>query len=229
MAEHGGTAGRKLSRWVAAGPGAALAAVLVCLWAGPVPAVTAAHLTPLAHATFATPPTHAAFATPPALIALATPPASAVPAGTPTGRAPTRWRVPLVPNPAVLRGFAPPAQRWLAGHRGVDLAAAAGQPVHSAGAGTVVHAGHVVDRGVVVVEHGDLRTSYEPIDAVVRRGDMVGQGTVLGTVGAISSHCPTTSCLHWGLRRGQIYLNPMLLLRPGPVRLLPVWARVGGG
>ena len=30
------------------------------------------------------------------------------------------------------------------------------------------------------------------------------------------------TCLHWGARRGDTYLDPLSLLRPlGPVRLLP--------
>ena len=135
-----------------------------------------------------------------------------------------RWGWPLQPVPRVLRRFDPPAQRWLAGHRGVDLAAAPGQPVLAAGAGTVAFAGYIVNRGVVVVAHGELRTTYEPVDASVARGDAVARGAVLGTVGTGSAHCPVT-CLHWGLRRGGDYLDPLRLLRPGPVRLLPVWGR----
>ena len=119
--------------------------------------------------------------------------------------------------------FRPPAQRWLAGHRGIDLAATPGQSVHAAAAGTVTFAGYIVDRGVVVVGHGALSTTYEPIDPSVRRGDAVGRGSLLGAVGAESSHCPGQTCLHWGLRRGREYLDPMLVIDPGSVRLLPVW------
>ena len=136
----------------------------------------------------------------------------------------TAWQWPLQPTPTVLRGFEPPAQRWLAGHRGVDLAATSGQAVHAAEAGIVVFAGRVVDRDVVVVSHGDLRTTYEPVKASVGRGDVLGRGSVLGTVEAGSTHCPGTTCLHWGLLRGRDYLNPMLLRRPGPVYLLPFLA-----
>jgi hypothetical protein len=34
--------------------------------------------------------------------------------------------------------------------------------------------------------------------------------------------CPVAACLHWGLRRGADYLDPLALLGLGPVRLLPV-------
>jgi hypothetical protein len=33
--------------------------------------------------------------------------------------------------------------------------------------------------------------------------------------------CPAAACLHWGLRRGEVYLDPMLLLG-FRVRLLPL-------
>ena len=100
-----------------------------------------------------------------------------------------------------------------------------GQVVYAAGAGIVVFAGRVVDRGVVVVSHGALRTTYEPVTASVGRGDTVSPGSSLGTVEAGSAHCPGATCLHWGLLRGRDYLNPLLVLWPGPVHLLPVWAR----
>ena len=49
---------------------------------------------------------------------------------------------PLRPPPVVVRAFDAPAPNWQRGHRGVDLAGAPGQPVHAAGAGTVVFAGY---------------------------------------------------------------------------------------
>ncbi|GAC1326527.1 MAG: hypothetical protein NVSMB13_11660 [Mycobacteriales bacterium] len=55
---------------------------------------------------------------------------------------------------AVVRGFDPPATRYGAGHRGVDLAAPVGQPVTAAGGGVVSIAGDVAGRGVLVVVHG---------------------------------------------------------------------------
>ena len=60
---------------------------------------------------------------------------------------------PLRPPPAVLRGFDAPKPNWTAGHRGVDLAGAAGQRVYAAGAATVVFAGELAGRPVVSLEH----------------------------------------------------------------------------
>jgi hypothetical protein len=34
--------------------------------------------------------------------------------------------------------------------------------------------------------------------------------------------CPVAACLHWGLRRGEVYLDPLSLLAPPEVRLLPM-------
>jgi hypothetical protein len=35
------------------------------------------------------------------------------------------------------------------------------------------------------------------------------------------------ACLHWGLRRGETYLDPMTLLSPPRVRLLPMGQLTG--
>lgn len=118
------------------------------------------------------------------------------------------------PGP-VVRGFDPPAQDWLPGHRGVDLAAPVGSSVHAAAAGRVSVAQVIAGRGVVTIVHGELRTTYEPVRASVRVGDQVAAGEVIGTVEA--GHCPA-GCLHFGLKRGDEYLDP---LGGSDVRLLP--------
>ena len=122
----------------------------------------------------------------------------------------------------VSRPFAPPEHRWGVGHRGVDLLTAPGAPVRAAGAGRVSYAGLLAGRGVVVVVHGALRTTYEPVTATVGLGDLVAGGEVIGEVEAGHLGCPVLACLHWGLRRGEDYLDPVRLVEPGPVRLLPV-------
>lgn len=136
--------------------------------------------------------------------------------------APTSWQLPL-PDTVVLRAFDPPASRWSAGHRGVDLAAAAGADVLAAGDGVVAFAGQVGGRLVVVVRHGELRTTYLPVRASVRVGTHVRAGQAIGTL-LPGTHCGARSCLHWGLLRGDTYLDPMSLLRPGHARLVRVWS-----
>jgi murein DD-endopeptidase MepM/ murein hydrolase activator NlpD len=133
---------------------------------------------------------------------------------------------PLAP-PSVVRRFDPPPQPWLAGHRGVDLAAPSGAVVRAAGAGTVIFAGQVAGRGVLSVVHaGGLRTTYEPVTATVVVGEVVTTGAPLGTLDAGHPGCPVAACLHWGLRRGDLYLDPLALLGLGRVRLLPTSALV---
>ncbi len=129
---------------------------------------------------------------------------------------------PLSP-PTVVRPFDPPPQPWLTGHRGADLAGLPGSPVLSAGPGTVLFAGVVAGRGVVSVVHpGGLRTTYEPVHATVGAGDAVRAGSAIGTLAAGHPGCPVAACLHWGLRRGDVYLDPAALLGRGRVRLLPL-------
>ncbi|MFI9252743.1 murein hydrolase activator EnvC family protein [Streptomyces sp. NPDC053069] len=168
-------------------------------------------------------------------VAVLTPPAWAdrpVPAPGPTPASPVpavarTW--PVGVHPLVLRGWEPPATVYGPGHRGVDLSAPAGAPVRAVAAGRVTFAGRVAGRGVVSVDLSgtDLRTTYEPVTPSVRKGDEVGPGDVVGTVERTGSHCGTATCVHWGLRRGGTYLNPLSLLPPwllhrGPPRLLPV-------
>jgi murein DD-endopeptidase MepM/ murein hydrolase activator NlpD len=131
---------------------------------------------------------------------------------------------PLPGTPAVDRGFLPPASAWGAGHRGVDLRGYPREPVLAAGPGRVVYAGLLAGRGVVTVSHeGGLRTTYEPVSATVRVGQLVARGTPLGRLGSGHRSCRAgTTCLHWGLLRGDSYLDPLGLIADRPVRLLPL-------
>lgn len=167
--------------------------------------------------------------------AVLTPPAWAdppPPGAPPPPRAPVpaiarTW--PVGVHPLVVQGWEPPETAYGPGHRGVDLSAPAGSPVRALAPGRVSFAGRVAGRGVISVDltGTDLRTTYEPVTPSVRAGDAVGPGEVVGTVERTGSHCATVTCVHWGLRRGGTYLNPLSLLPPwllhrGPPRLLPV-------
>ena len=130
---------------------------------------------------------------------------------------------PLRPRPLVRRRFDPPAVRWGRGHRGVDLAGRPGQRVSAALAGRVTYAGRLAGRGVVVVDHGATRTTYEPVTASVRVGDRVAAGGLVGRLELFGSHCFPRACLHWGLIQGRDrYLDPLSLLGAAPVILLPL-------
>ena len=132
------------------------------------------------------------------------------------------WAAPL-PDAAVTRPFEVLLHRYAAGHRGVDLAGAPGAPVLAAGDGVVVYAGMVAGRPVVSVDHaGGLRTTYEPVSPSVGAGQVVARGSPLGTLEPGHAGCPVAACLHWGLRRGEDYLDPSWLLTPPRIRLLPL-------
>jgi murein DD-endopeptidase MepM/ murein hydrolase activator NlpD len=134
---------------------------------------------------------------------------------------------PLRPRPAVLRIFDAPSPKWNRGHRGVDLAGVAGQPVYAAGPGTVVFAGELAGRTLVSVAHpGGLRTTYEPVRPSVRVGQLVVAGTVIGELEAGHDGCAAAACLHWGAMWGPAsradYVDPLGLLASTPVRLKPL-------
>ncbi|MGH3460385.1 MAG: murein hydrolase activator EnvC family protein [Kribbellaceae bacterium] len=141
-------------------------------------------------------------------------------AGPDSSRYAGRW--PLSPRPEVIRAFEPPPRPWLSGHRGVDLAGAPGQAVHAPVTGTVSYAGPLAGRGVIVLTHGATRTTYEPVVAAVHVGQLIAAGHPIGRLSGAGSHCGPRACLHWGLRQGDEYLDPLSLLTVSPVRLLPL-------
>ncbi|WP_200943020.1 murein hydrolase activator EnvC [Cellulomonas sp. Root485] len=144
------------------------------------------------------------------------PPGPPPPAGT--------YRLPLAGSTDVVRPFERPPERWAAGHRGVDLRSALGAEVVSPVAGVVTYAGTVGGRSVVTVTDVDgRRSSVEPLGPAVRVGDRVAAGAPLGTLTVDGSHCAPSVCLHWGVRVGEDYVDPLSLLAgAGPAVLLPL-------
>jgi murein DD-endopeptidase MepM/ murein hydrolase activator NlpD len=158
-----------------------------------------------------------------ACVLVGPPAASAAPGTPPPPPLAALWVLPLAGQPTVTRGFEAPTHPYAAGHRGVDLAASAGAPVVAAGDGTVAFAGMIAGRPVVSIDHANgLRTTYEPVQASVGAGQAVARGSPIGTLVTGHAGCPTSACLHWGLRRGETYLDPLALLRPPHIRLLPM-------
>lgn len=140
---------------------------------------------------------------------------------------PARLDWPLRPRPTVTREFDAPRPDWQRGHRGVDLAGTPGQAVHAAGTATVVFAGRSGGRPVVSLAHpGGLRTSYEPVTATVRVGQLVAAGVVLGSLEPGHPGCSASACLHWGAMWGPAsradYVDPLGLLASTPIRLKPL-------
>ncbi len=155
------------------------------------------------------------------LVGPAAPPASPVPS---SGGTETGWSWPLAPDPTVLRQFAAPPSPWLPGHRGADLSAGPGQGVLAPADAVVAFSGTVVDRGVLTLDHASgLRTSYEPVSGIVPVGTRVTRGQVVAVLTSQPGHCAPGTCLHWGLRRGSTYLDPLaLVVDRGPPVLLPL-------
>lgn len=115
---------------------------------------------------------------------------------------------PPVPGP-VVAGFDAPTE-YGPGHRGVDLGAPVGTPVRASAPGTVTFAGRVVDTAWVTVDHGPVRTTVGPMaEITVRRGQRVAGGDVLGAAGRAHG----TAAVHWSLRRGDTYLDPLAVGR----------------
>ena len=153
-----------------------------------------------------------------------------------------RYRSPTAASrPRVVRPFEKPAERWSAGHRGVDLAVPEhDRRVYAPAPGTVVFSGTVVNRKVLVIAHPDgRRSTFEPMDEALPVGTTVAAGDIIGTVAGAAdgnSERPyrrcSTVCLYWGVRQGGArgdgsgkdaeYINPMSLLgSKEPSILLP--------
>ncbi len=94
-------------------------------------------------------------------------------------------------------------------HHGVDIAAPAGSPIHSAKAGTVTFAGSRGGYGnVVIIDHGDgVETRYAHcLTLGVEIWQRVGAGEVVATVG--STGRSTGPHVHFEVRRGGVAIDP---------------------
>ncbi len=162
-------------------------------------------------------------------LALVVAPLPSVEASAASKRPPAvNWRdrpnVALPVSPLVVaNGFDPPAKRWEPGHRGVDLRAGIGQPVYAAASGLVIYAGQLVDRPVISIRHGFVRTTYEPVSPVVNKGQQVSAGQLVGHLTSRHESCDDY-CLHFGAIAGDQYLDPLRMLgRLGTPVLRPLW------
>ena len=147
---------------------------------------------------------------------------AAAPTVLPSPPTPGTW--PLISH-HVVQGFEPPSHAYGAGHRGVDLLGTLATPVYAARDGTVSFAGPLAGRGVVVIDHGDTRTTYEPVDPTVTAGTSVAAGDQIGRLEVNQSHCFPDACLHWGWinNADDTYRDPLdLVATTQRVRLLPL-------
>jgi murein DD-endopeptidase MepM/ murein hydrolase activator NlpD len=110
--------------------------------------------------------------------------------------------------------FDAPDTPYGAGHRGMDIPGLAGSDVSAVAAGVVTFAGTVAGIGVVTIDHGSERSTYQPVSASVEKGDRVETGDTVGTLQAGPGHC-ATPCLHLGRigDESDDYLDPLDRLR----------------
>ncbi|WP_350349670.1 M23 family metallopeptidase [Agromyces sp. G08B096] len=129
------------------------------------------------------------------------------------------WEWPVAPPIRVVAPYRQPATPYAAGHRGIDVAASAGDPVVAAEAGVVSFAGQVAGREVVAIDHGgDVVSAVEPVLAVVAEGETVARGAPIGVVGA-GGHCDG-ACVHFGVRVDGEYVSPFVFLGGVPRAVL---------
>jgi hypothetical protein len=133
------------------------------------------------------------------------------------------WSWPIAPAQLTAH-FVPPEQEWSRGHRGIDIAAIPGDVIRSIGAGQVAFVGTVAGTPVVAIEHpsAGLRSTYQPVDSLLRAGDAVSIGEPIGWIARLPAgsggHC-AGRCLHLGLRGPLGYVNPLTVL-PRPTAVL---------
>lgn len=132
----------------------------------------------------------------------------------PAAAGPYRNPIFAVPEPVgVTRLFDGPAQPWLPGHRGVDIAATPGTVVLAANDGLVAWSGMVGGFGAITIEHGDgLYTTYTPVVPFVFRGMPVKAGMPIATVAQNPAH----PALHFGAYltndKPRRYVDPLKIL-----------------
>ncbi|WP_255447643.1 murein hydrolase activator EnvC [Schumannella sp. 10F1B-5-1] len=136
------------------------------------------------------------------------------------------WLWPVAAPHPVVNPYAAPPTPYSAGHRGIDIGAAAGSPVLAPADGVVHFAGVVVDRPLVSIDHGGgVLSSLEPVEPLVAKGDAVVRGQVIGTLQP--GHCGDSACVHLGVRVDGEYVSPLLWLGGVPRAVLLPTGRSG--
>lgn len=128
------------------------------------------------------------------------------------------WSWPGLRPAAVLNAFNPPAKRWLAGNRGVDLAHEIGAPVYAMESGQVYFSGRVANVNAISIKHGEIRSTYTPVKPIVDQDELVSKGQLIGYLEP-GRNC-VRSCLHIGVINSKSeYLDPMHFLKRVHIRL----------
>jgi murein DD-endopeptidase MepM/ murein hydrolase activator NlpD len=134
------------------------------------------------------------------------------PAPKPTPK-PSVWQWPLI-GPITQRFGESLTQYGV--HQGIDINGETGDKVRAARSGRVIVAGYADECGglQVRIDHGgDVTSWYRHLSSVsVGVGDRVDVGALIGRVG--STGCSTGSHLHFGIRIGSTFVDPLKYLPP---------------
>lgn len=119
----------------------------------------------------------------------------------------------------VTRAYEPPAVNWLPGHRGIDLAAEPGETVRTPEEGIVSWIGTIDGVPMMTVTHrGGIRTTYQPVETLLSIGDRVIGEEAIGSVAELPESAAYEHVgLHFGVKRGEQYLDPLIWLAGNPL------------
>jgi len=129
----------------------------------------------------------------------------------------------------VINGFDPPASPFGSGHRGIDIAAAAGTPVLAPAPGTITFAGPVAGHLFVTIDHGGgVESTYSWVSVLaVKKGDVVAAGALVARSGA-GHPGDLVPSVHMGVKLHDVYVDPLTYLGPmsvsGFIHLAPLLA-----
>lgn len=132
------------------------------------------------------------------------------------------WVPPVQPM-IIERFFEPPPTAYSAGNRGVDIETYPGAPIRSPQDGIVFFSGKLGNVGIVSINHNNLKSTFQPLEPIIKSGQFVSRNQIIGYVSDAGSHCIPRTCLHWGLIEEKRYLNPLSVLTP-KTRLLPIYS-----
>jgi murein DD-endopeptidase MepM/ murein hydrolase activator NlpD len=125
----------------------------------------------------------------------------------------TAWRWPLIGR--ITQRFGEYKTQY-GFHQGIDIDGQTGDRVRAARGGRVVLAGTSDACGglQVHIDHGNgFESWYRHLSRIeVKRGAVVAAGTVIGRVG--NTGCSLGSHLHFGIRRGSTFVDPLRYLPP---------------
>lgn len=127
----------------------------------------------------------------------------------------------------IAAAFDPPAETWLAGHRGIDVRAIPGEPLRAPTAGAVRFRGTVASTATVsIVTESGYVVSFQPATTEAPVGTEFAAGEEIGAV-AEGAHCGQ-ECLHlgvWPLDSDRAYVDPAPFFGRDRSVLLPLSRR----